>query len=92
MIAINVNGFLTEFTNGQRQISLAAAPPSVGDALSELWQVHAGLRDRIVNEQGQVRQHVNIFLNSDNIRQLQSLATPLNDGDEITILPAVSGG
>ncbi|MCU1268334.1 MAG: molybdenum cofactor biosynthesis protein MoaD [Acidobacteria bacterium] len=92
MIIINITGFLTEFTGRRRQITLAGSPATVAEALSSLWQLHVGLRDRVVNEQGKVRQHVNIFVNSDNVRQQQALATPLKDGDEITILPAVSGG
>lgn len=92
MITINVNGFLTEFTNQRRQIALEASPATVREALGLLWRMHEGLRDRVVNEQGQVRLHVNVFVNSDNIRQQQALDTLLKDGDEITILPSVSGG
>ena len=92
MITINVTGFLTEFTDQRKQIELDSTPATVGEALALLWQLHVGLRDRVLNEQGQVRLHVNIFLNSENTRRQQSLATPLGDGDEITILPSVSGG
>jgi len=92
MITINVTGFLTEFTNQRHQIALDASPATVGEALAMLWNMHVGLRDRVVNEQGQVRLHVNVFLNSENTRRQQALDTPLNDGDEITILPSVSGG
>ena len=92
MIAINVTGFLTDFTNGQRQITFDTAPATVGEALVQLWRLHVGLRDRVLNEQGQVRLHVNIFLNTENVRRQQSLDTPLRDGDEITILPSVTGG
>ena len=92
MIIVNINGFLTEFTAGQRQLTVEGAPATVAQALAQLWQAHEGLRDRVVNEQGQVRQHVNIFLNSENLRYQQGLQTPVADGAEITILPAVSGG
>ena len=92
MITINITGFLTEFTNQRRQLQLDASPATVGQALGLLWQLHVGIRDRVVNEQGQIRLHVNIFLNSDNIRTKQLFDTPINDGDEITILPSVSGG
>ena len=92
MIVINVAGFLTEFTGGQREIKLDSAPPTVGQVLAELWNIHVGLRDRVVNERGEVRPHVNVFLNGDNIRRKQVLQTPLPDGSEITILPSVSGG
>lgn len=92
MININVTGFLTEFTGGKHQIQIESVPPTVGEALKELWGLHVGLRDRVINEQGQVRLHVNVFLNDENVRRRGALATPLQDGDEITILPSVSGG
>jgi molybdopterin synthase sulfur carrier subunit len=92
MITVNINGFLTEFTDGQRQVKVDAVPGTVAETLSQLWKSYEGLRDRVVNEKGQVRPHVNIFLNSDNLRYLQGLQTPVADGAEITILPAVSGG
>lgn len=92
MININVTGFLTEFTGGKHQIPLETSAATVGEALVELWQMHVGLRDRVVNEQGKIRLHVNVFLNDENVRRQQALDTPLRDGDEITILPSVSGG
>jgi len=92
MIQVNVAGFLTEFTEGRNQIALEIAPASVGEALSALWTLHPGLRDRVVNEQGQLRQHVNVFLDSENIRRKELLDTQVEDGSELTILPAVSGG
>lgn len=92
MITFNVTGFLTDFTNGQSQIVVDAPAATVGEALESLWRQHVGLRDRVVDEQGNLRQHVNIFLNDDNVRRKQLLETALPDNCEITILPAVSGG
>jgi molybdopterin synthase sulfur carrier subunit len=92
MITISITGFLIDFTNGQRQVRLKSDHLTVRGALQELWELHVGLRDRVVNEQGQLRQHVNVFLNSENVRRLESLETRVKDGDEITILPSVSGG
>ena len=92
MITVNIAGFLTDFAGGRSQIQLTDLPATVNDALGRLWALHAGLRDRVVNEKGEVRLHVNIFLNSENIKFKQSLSTPLTEGDEITILPSVSGG
>ena len=92
MITFNVTGFLTDFTNGQSQIVVDSPAATVGEALDSLWQQHLGLRDRVVNEQGNLRQHVNIFLNDENVRRKQLLDTALPDNCEITILPAVSGG
>jgi molybdopterin synthase sulfur carrier subunit len=92
MITFNITGFLTEFAGGQSQISIESKPQTVGEALEELWQLHLGLRDRVLNEQGELRRHVNIFLDNENIRRKEMLATPLSGHSEITILPSVSGG
>jgi MoaD family protein len=92
MITFNVTGFLTDFTNGQNKIEVDASVKTVGEALSSLWRQHPGLRDRVLNEQGNIRQHVNIFLNEDNVRRKQLLDTALTENCELTILPAVSGG
>lgn len=92
MITINIAGFLTDFTNGQSEIPLDSLPANVGDALNQLWKVHVGLRDRVVNEQGELRQHVNVFVNGENVRRKELLNTVLAEDSEITILPAVSGG
>ena len=92
MITINIAGFLTDFTNGQGQIDIDSSPATVGEALNRLWQLHVGLRDRVVNEQGRLRQHVNVFVNGENIRRKELLDTTLSERSEITILPSVSGG
>jgi molybdopterin synthase sulfur carrier subunit len=92
MITFNVTGFLTDFTGGQSQIVVDTPAATVGEALDSLWRRHVGLRDRVINEQGNLRQHVNIFLNDENVRRNQMLDTALPDNCEITILPSVSGG
>ena len=92
MITFNVTGFLTDFTNGQSQVVVDSEASTVNEALKSLWLKHPGLRDRVVNEQGNLRQHVNVFLNDENVRRKQLLETALPEKCEITILPAVSGG
>jgi molybdopterin converting factor small subunit len=92
MITFNIAGFLADFTNGRSEIAVESSPATVEEALKELWQLHVGLRDRVVNEQGQLRTHVNIFVDGENIRRKQLLATPISGRAEITILPSVSGG
>lgn len=92
MITFNVTGFLTDFTGGRHQISTANSATLVGEALSELWKLYPGLRDRVVNEQGTLRPHVNIFVNDENVRRRELLETELPENCEITILPSVTGG
>ena len=91
-VTVNITGFLTDFTNGVSSIQLKSSHAIVRQALDELWELHVGLRDRVVTEQGQLRQHVNIFLDGENIRRKELLDTPISENVEITILPSVSGG
>jgi len=92
MITFNVTGFLTDFTGGRSQIVIDGKPQTLREALNLLWEQHVGLRDRVVNERGDLRQHVNIFLNDENVRRKELLETALPENCEVTILPSVSGG
>ena len=92
MVTINVTGFLTDFTGGNRELKIESTPATVREALEQLWELHVGLRDRVINERGELRPHVNIFLDNENIRRRQMLDTELSNSSEITILPSVTGG
>ncbi|HYT48798.1 MAG TPA: ubiquitin-like small modifier protein 1 [Pyrinomonadaceae bacterium] len=92
MITILIAGYLTEFTGGRAEIKLDGSPATVGEALSRLWSAHIGLRDRVLTEQGEVRPHVNIFVNGETVAREQATKTSLDGDSEICIMPAVSGG
>jgi molybdopterin converting factor small subunit len=92
MITFQISGYLTEYTGGRAEIAVDAIAANVGDALKELWNRHAGLRDRVLTEQGQVRPHVNIFVNSQVVQRDRVLQTSVSEDSEICIMPAVSGG
>jgi len=91
-ILFRIPTYLRTFTGGRGDVSVNVDGTSVNDALVELWKVHPGLRDRVVTEQNEVRQYLNIFVGAENIRDGQGLATEVKNGCEITILPSVSGG
>ena len=91
-VTVALAGSLREHAGGAAEVRLAAAPRTVGEALEALFATHPGLRDRIVGETGQVRRHVNVFVGRESIRDSGGLETPLAEGAEITVLPAVSGG
>ena len=91
-VVFHIPGYLRSFTDGRNRIALEAAPATAGAALEALWALHPGIRDRVVTEQGDVRQHVNVFVGDESIRFTGGLATPLASGAEISIVPAVSGG
>jgi molybdopterin converting factor small subunit len=90
-IEVQVPGSLRVYCKGASALLLAA--PTVRAALGDLEQNHAALHRNICDETGKVRQHINIFINTDNTRDLDNgLDRALAPGDVVTILPAVSGG
>ena len=90
-VTVYLSGHLKEFTRGETEVKMAGEYKSVGALLDDLWKQHLKLRDRVLNEQGEIRQHVNIFLGSSDIKRLDGLQTLLSD-DEVHIFNAVSGG
>jgi sulfur-carrier protein len=91
-VTIRIPSYLVAFTGGQSEITVEDSPATVADALESLWQRHPGLRDRILDEQGAVRQHINIFVGDEAIRFADGLSTRVTNSAEILIVPAVSGG
>ena len=89
-ITIHVPGPLRAYCEGTPKLLLSAS--SVRDALEQLEQTHPALYRGICDETGAVRRHVNVFVNTSNVRDREGLDTVLAPGDEVTILPAVSGG
>jgi molybdopterin converting factor small subunit len=91
-VIFHIPGALREFTEGKSRVEVEGTPPTLADALAALWKRYPGVRDRIATEQGQVREHINIFIGDENVRYTGGLATPIPAGSEISIVPAVSGG
>jgi molybdopterin synthase sulfur carrier subunit len=89
-ITIHVPGPLRRYCAGKSQLSIAA--PTVRAALQDLERSQTALYQNVCDETGAVRRHLNVFVNSDNVRDLNGVDTPLATGDVVTILPAVSGG
>jgi molybdopterin synthase sulfur carrier subunit len=65
---------------------------TVGEALSALYDQHPELRERMADGDGGLRRFVNVYLAGEDIRFLEGVDTPISDGDELTVLPAVAGG
>ena len=89
-ITINVPGPLRVYCAGVSQLSLRA--DTVRTALETLERNEGALYRNICDETGAVRRHLNVFVNTENVRDLNGVETTLRQGDELTILPAVSGG
>ncbi len=92
MIIFHIPGALREFAAGQAIVEIPDSPATLAAALSALWAIYPGLRDRIATEQGEIREHINIFIGEEHIRYTGGLASPVRAGSEISIVPAVSGG
>jgi sulfur-carrier protein len=91
-VTFHIPGALREFTAGRSKVPIEDSPATLADALAALWTIYPGVRDRIATEQGQVREHINIFIGDENARYTGGLASPVPSGSEILIVPAVSGG
>ena len=87
-----IPGALREFSGGRGEVRIDGSAATLRDALARLWKECPGARDRVLTERGEVRAHINIFVDGDNVRYTGELASPVHDGAEIIILPAVSGG
>ena len=90
-ITIHLSGHLKPYADGKVEIDLPGEFATVGDALDSLWKQHAALRDRVLTETADIRQHVNIFAGSDDVKRLKGLQTKLTSS-ELHIFNAVSGG
>lgn len=91
-VTVHIPGPLLQLTDGQRIVVLGASPSTVGEALSALAARYPGVASRVMTEEGRVRPHVNVFVGRESIRFTRGLETPLHEGDELSIIPAVSGG
>jgi len=81
---------LQRLTNGQGEVSCEGT--TVSELLADLERRHPGIKERICDEQGKLRRFVNVFVNEEDIRFLKGDQTPLKDGDDVSIIPAIAGG
>jgi len=89
-VKVFIPGPLRAYCGGARELSLAA--PSVRAGLEQLERDYPALYRNVCDETGAVREHINIFVNSTHMRDLEGLETQLASGDTLIVLPAVSGG
>jgi len=81
---------LRKLTNNEEVVEVKAA--TIGEAIGELQSRYPGIKERLVDDNGEVRRFVNVYVNEEDIRFLQNQETPLKEGDEISIIPAIAGG
>jgi molybdopterin synthase sulfur carrier subunit len=81
---------LRSVTKGQGEVQ--ATGDTVAGLVDDLERQFPGLRERLVDESGELRRFINIYVNEEDIRFLQSKKTALKDGDQVSIVPAIAGG
>jgi molybdopterin converting factor small subunit len=90
MASIRIPNVLRHHTGGDRSVAVSAS--TVGAALEALFNQHPSLRDSLIPKSGDIFEAVNLFLNDTDIGSADRLDTQVNEGDSITILPAMAGG
>lgn len=92
-VLVRIPGALRQFTDNARSLEVDLPEGSdVAALLSKIGADNPSLVRRICDERGDLRQHVNVFIGTTNVRDGQGLATAVPDGAEVYLLPAVSGG
>jgi sulfur-carrier protein len=89
-VSVRIPTPLRKLTNDEELVTVEAA--TIGDAISELQTKYPGIKERLVDDSGEVRRFVNIYVNEEDIRFLQNKETLIKDGDEVSIIPAIAGG
>ncbi len=90
-ITVKIPAPLRTLTANQSEVVVENAA-TVQAALEELSRKYPGIKDRLLDEKGGLRRYVNLFRNDEDIRHGQGLATSLQEGDRLTIVPAIAGG
>jgi len=90
MIQVRIPTPLRKFTSGSEAVDAEGA--TITALVADLDRRYPGIKARICDDSGQVRRFVNLFVNGEDIRFLQHLDTPVKDGDEVSIVPAIAGG
>ncbi|HWP33267.1 MAG TPA: ubiquitin-like small modifier protein 1 [Solirubrobacterales bacterium] len=88
-VTVKIPTQLRAATGGEAELEVSGA--TVGEVLDAVFEAHDGLRDRITQD-GDLRRFVNVYVGGEDIRFQEGLATSIEDGAEVTILPAVAGG
>jgi molybdopterin synthase sulfur carrier subunit len=89
-ITVRIPTPLRKLTANQEEVKIAGS--TVGEVLNNLETAHPGIGERLLDQAGTIRKFVNIYVNDEDVRFLQNTATPLKEGDEVSIIPAIAGG
>lgn len=89
-VSVRVPTILRTYTNGESEVTATGA--TLADVLTDLDASYAGIKARILDDNGALRRFVNVYVGNEDVRFLEDLATPTPDGTQISVIPAVAGG
>ena len=89
-VSVRIPTILRTYTGGESEVT--AQGSTLADVLDDLDANHSGIKGRILDEAGELRRFVNVYVGNDDVRFLENLATPTPDGTQISVIPAVAGG
>ena len=89
-VTVRIPTTLRPLSGGEKQVEVASG--SLSDVVTALEGAYPGFADRLLDESGDLRKFVNIFVDDDDVRYLDGLSTPVSDGVTVSIIPAVAGG
>jgi len=89
-IAVRIPTPLQKFTKNKTEVEADGA--TIGELIENLDEQFPGIKGRICDETGKVRRFINIYVNEEDVRFLKLNETPLKNGDEVSIIPAIAGG
>ena len=89
-VNVRIPTILRTYTDGASEVT--ASGGTLADVLEDLEANHAGIRARVLDDNGALRRFVNVYVGNDDVRFLDGLASPTPDGTQISIIPAVAGG
>jgi molybdopterin synthase sulfur carrier subunit len=89
-VSVRIPTILRTYTGGESEVTVSGA--TLAEVLDDLDANFAGIKGRILDETGELRRFVNVYVGSEDVRFLDSLATATPDGTQISVIPAVAGG
>jgi molybdopterin converting factor small subunit len=87
---VRIPTILRTYTEGESEVTATGA--TLAEVLDDLDASYAGIKGRILDDQGELRRFVNVYVGNDDVRFLENLQTPTPDGTQISVIPAVAGG
>jgi molybdopterin converting factor small subunit len=89
-VSVRVPTILRTYTGGESEVTAEGA--TLGDVLEDLDQRYSGIKARVLDDQGELRRFVNVYVGNDDVRFLDGLSTATPDGTQVSVIPAVAGG